>query len=144
MWKYFSICKSVIHHINKMKNKNYMNNFIETLKLLTEFNIYLFIYLFGHPMAYPMEYGHPMESPDQGSDLSHSWDLAAVAATLDPQPTALGQGLNLHPSTPKISLIPLHHSRNTSISIYDKISPWNVYRGNIFQYNNSCVYQNHS
>ena len=37
---FFNICKSnnVIHHINKLKNKNHMITSIDAEKLLTEFN----------------------------------------------------------------------------------------------------------
>ena len=38
---------------------------------------------------------------------------AAAAATLDPLPTVQGQGLNLHPSTPEMLLILLHHSKSS-------------------------------
>ena len=43
MQGFFSICKSinVIHHINKLKNKNHMIISIDAGKLLTKFNTHL-------------------------------------------------------------------------------------------------------
>ena len=50
--------------------------------------------------------------PPQGT-----WSLAADVATRDLQPTELGYGLNLHPSTPKTLPILLGHSWNSSVLI---------------------------
>ena len=36
-----------------------------------------------------------------------------VATTTDPSPTVLGWGWNLHPNTPRMQPILLHHSRNS-------------------------------
>ena len=43
MQGFFNICKSinVIHHINKLKNKNHMIISIDAEKLLTKFNTHL-------------------------------------------------------------------------------------------------------
>ena len=43
MQGFFNICKSinVIHHINKLKNKNHMITSIDSEKLLTKFNTHL-------------------------------------------------------------------------------------------------------
>ena len=43
MQKFFNICKSinVIHHINKLKDKNHMIISIHAEKALTKFNIHL-------------------------------------------------------------------------------------------------------
>ena len=40
---YFSVCKliTVIHHINKLKNKNHTVISIDETKILTKFNIHL-------------------------------------------------------------------------------------------------------
>ena len=43
MQVFFSVCKSinVIHHINKLRNKNHMIILIDAEKLLTKFNTHL-------------------------------------------------------------------------------------------------------
>ena len=43
MQGFFNICKAinVMHHINKLKNKNHLINSIDEEKLLTEFNTHL-------------------------------------------------------------------------------------------------------
>ena len=43
MQGFFNICKSinVIHHINKLKNKNHMIMSIDAVKLMTKFNTHL-------------------------------------------------------------------------------------------------------
>ena len=47
---------------------------------------------------------------------------AAAAATLDPQPSVLGQGSNLHPIDAEMPLIPLCHSGNSTIILKEDTS----------------------
>ena len=57
--------------------------------------------------------------PGQGSDLICGCDLCHSCSNGGSLAhSAGGQGLNLHPSTPEMLLIPLHHSRNSLLCLY--------------------------
>ena len=73
----------------------------------SSFLIYLFIFWLPHGIW-------SSRARDQNQAAVATY--AAAATRLDPQPTVPGWGLNLHPRTPEMPLIPLYHSRNTHSS----------------------------
>ena len=65
-------------------------------------------------LASPTAYGVP---GSQGSDLNYSCDLSHSCCNTRFLTHCPGRGSNQHPSAPKMTLIPLHHSRNSCSQI---------------------------